>query len=100
MDEDALLKQALIYLLKSDREDGFPNDPVAKFHLGNGAVLGRINLNADLSEKGKNQSKGLMINYIYNLETLEENHESFFKSKHIMQSDLIKTLVKKLQIHN
>ena len=100
MDEDALLKQALIYLLKSDREDGFPNDPVAKFHLGNGAVLGRINLNADLSDKGKNQSKGLMINYIYNLDTLEENHESFFKSKHIMQSDLIKTLVKKLQIHN
>jgi len=39
IDEDSLLKQALIYLINSDREDGFPNDPVAKFHLGNGAIL-------------------------------------------------------------
>ena len=86
-DEDALLKQALIYLLKSDRDDGLPNDPVAKFHLGNGAILERINLNADLSSKGINQSKGIMINYLYDLETLEENHELFFKTREVKQSD-------------
>jgi len=97
-DEDMLLKQALIYLTSSDREDELPNDPVAKFHLGNGAILERINLNADLSSKGFNQSKGVMVNYLYNLDTLEENHELFFKTKEVKQSDAIKSLRKKLQI--
>ncbi|MDC0884733.1 malonyl-CoA decarboxylase family protein [Gammaproteobacteria bacterium] len=96
-DENMLLKQALIYLIISDREDGLPNDPVAKFHLGNGAILERINLNADLSSKGLMQSKGVMVNYLYNLETLEENHELFFKTKEVKQSDAIKSLRKKLQ---
>ena len=95
-DEDMLLKQALIYLTASDREDGLPNDPVAKFHLGNGAILERINLNADLSSKGLMQSKGVMVNYLYNLDTLEENHELFFKTKEVKQSDAIKSLRKKL----
>ena len=97
-DADMLLKQALIYLTSSDREDELPNDPVAKFHLGNGAILERINLNADLSSKGLNQSKGVMVNYLYNLDTLEENHELFFKTKEVKQSDAIKNLRKKLQI--
>ena len=97
-DEDMLLKQALIYLTASDREDGLPNGPVAKFHLGNGAILERINLNADLSSKGLMQSKGVMVNYLYNLDTLEENHELFFKTKEVKQSDAIKSLRKKLQI--
>ena len=99
MDEDILLKQALIYLTDSDRDDELPNDPVAKFHLGNGAILERINLNADLSEKGINQSKGVMVNYLYNLDALEENHELFFKTKKVQQSDAIKSLRKKFQIH-
>ena len=96
-DEEMLLKQALIYLTTSDREDELPNDPVAKFHLGNGAILERINLNADLSSKGLMQSKGVMVNYLYNLDTLEENHELFFKTKEVKQSDAIKSLRKKLQ---
>tara|TARA_B110000467_G_scaffold161811_1_gene183677 strand:- start:630 stop:1865 length:1236 start_codon:yes stop_codon:yes gene_type:complete len=96
--EDNLLKQALIYLLDSDREDGYPNDPVAKFHLGNGAILEKVNLNSDLSSKGINQSKGVMINYLYNLDLLEKNHELFFKTKTVQQSDGIKSLRKKLQI--
>ena len=98
VNEDILFKQALSYLTDSDQEDGLPNDPVAKFHLGNGAILERINLNADLSSKGLNQSKGIMVNYLYNLETLEENHELFFKTKEVKQSDGIKTLRKKLRI--
>jgi malonyl-CoA decarboxylase len=98
-DEDLLLKQALIYLTDSEKEDGLPNDPVAKFHLGNGAILEKINLNADLSPKGIKQSKGIMINYLYNLDTLEENHELFFKTKKVQESAAIKALRKKLQIH-
>ena len=98
LDEDSLLKQALIYLIRTDREDEFPNDPVARFHLGNGAILERINLNSDLSSKGINQSKGMMVNYLYDLDTLEKNHELFFKVKRVKQSDGIKKLSKKLQI--
>ena len=97
--EDVLLKQALIYLVDSKREDGFPNDPVAKFHLGNGAILERVNLNSDLSTKGIEQSKGVMVNYLYDLDALEENHELFFKTKKVQQSGAITSLRKKLQIH-
>jgi malonyl-CoA decarboxylase len=99
MDEDGLMTQAILYLTESEREDNSPNDPVAKFHLGNGAILEKINLNADLSEKGIMQSKGLMVNYLYNLDLLEKNHELFFKTKNVQQSDGIKSLKKKLQIH-
>jgi len=99
IDEDSLLKQALIYLINSDRDDGLPNDPVARFHLGNGAILEKINLNSDLSSKGMNQSKGIMINYLYDLDSLEGNHELFFKTKTVQQSDRIKSLRKKFQIY-
>ena len=58
-DEDDLIKQVLVYLLESERDDGLPNDPVARFHLGNGAILERINLNSDLSLKGSINQKGL-----------------------------------------
>ena len=72
-------------------------DAVENGHIG--AILEKINLNADLSEKGLMQSKGLMVNYLYNLELLEKNHELFFKTKNVQQSDGIKSLKKKLQIH-
>ena len=98
LNEDALLKEALIYLMDSKREDGFPKDPVAKFHLGNGAILERVNLNSDLSAKGIEQSKGVMVNYLYDLDALEQNHELFFTTKKVQQSGTITSLRKKLQI--
>ena len=52
-------------------------NPVAKFHLGNGAKLYRINWAGDLSKKGIRQSAGLMVNYLYDLDAVEENHEKF-----------------------
>jgi malonyl-CoA decarboxylase len=97
--EDILLKQALVYLIDSDRADGFPNDPVAKFHLGNGAIIERVNLNADLSAKGIEQSKGIMVNYLYDLDVLEQNHELFFKTKKVQLSSGIASLRKKFSIH-
>ena len=72
------LKKAIKYLTESDRDDGMPNDAVARFHVGNGASLERINLNADMSEKGLTQSYGIMANYLYDLDVVEENHEIFF----------------------
>ncbi len=94
--DDELMKKAIKFLTKSDRKDGMPNDPVGRFHVGNGASLERINLNADLSEKGLLQSYGVMANYLYDLNVVEENHETFFKNKIVPVSNEIQTLKKKL----
>ena len=94
--DDELMKKAIKFLTESDRKDGMPNDPVGRFHVGNGASLERINLNADLSEKGLLQSYGVMANYLYDLNVVEENHETFFKNKIVPVSNEIKALKKKL----
>ncbi len=74
-EKEALLTLASIYLgLASTGRDG---NPVAKFHLGNGAKLHLINWAGDLSRKGLRQSAGLMVNYLYDLGSVEDNHERF-----------------------
>ena len=93
--DDELMKQTIRYLTESDRKDGMPNDSVARFHIGNGASLERINLKADLSDKGLQQSFGIMANYLYDLDIVEENHELFFKDKIVKTSHRIKALKKK-----
>ncbi len=50
---------------------------MARFHIGNGAILERINFLSDTSEKGLEQSLGFMVNYLYNLEEVEINHEKY-----------------------
>ena len=92
--DDELMKQSIRYLTESDRTDGMPNDPVARFHVGNGASLERINLHADPSEKGQLQSYGIMANDLYDLDVVEENHELFFKNKIVPISNQIKSLKK------
>ena len=92
--DEELMKKTIKYLTESNRDDGLPNDPVGRFHIGNGASLERINLNADLSEKGLSQSYGIMANYLYDLDVVEENHELFFKNKIVQTSNEIKTLKK------
>ncbi len=89
-----LMKKAIKYLTESDRTDGMPNDAVARFHVGNGASLERINLNADMSEKGLTQSYGIMANYLYDLDVVEENHELFFAKKVVPISKEIRSLKK------
>ena len=93
--DEELMKNAVKYLTKSERNDGMPNDPVSRFHIGNGASLEKINLNADTSEKGIMQSYGVMANYLYDLKVVEENHENFFKSKAVPVSNKIDLLKKK-----
>ena len=74
-DEAALRALCACYLVHGTHVRG--GDPVARFHLYNGARLERINARADLSRKGKRQSYGLMVNYLYDLEEIENNHEAF-----------------------
>lgn len=74
-EKNALLCLTSIYLgLATTDRNG---NPVAKFHLGNGAKLHLINWAGDLSKKGLRQSAGLMVNYLYDLNKVEENHERF-----------------------
>jgi len=74
-EKSALLCLASIYLgLGSAGRNG---NPVAKFHLSNGARLHQINWAGDLSRKGLRQSASLMVNYLYDLSSVEENHERF-----------------------
>ncbi len=65
------------YLLFAKREDGMPLDPVARFHLGNGAELHELHAEADLSQNGRSQSGGAMVNYLYDLKKTERHHEEF-----------------------
>lgn len=74
-EKEALLSLASIYL--GIGSTGRTGNPVAKFHLGNGAKLHLINWASDLSRKGLRQSAGLMVNYLYDLGSVEENHERF-----------------------
>ena len=78
-----LLCAAVRYLTESTRSDGMPNDPVTRFHIGNGAILEQINYMGDSSKKGVKQSHGLMVNYRYDLEVVEQNHEDFVKTKQV-----------------
>lgn len=73
----AVLAAAATYYLKAKDPRGRPVDPVARFHLGNGARLERLDPFGDLSAKGLRQAHGLMVNYLYDLNELEENHEAY-----------------------
>lgn len=65
------------YLLTERHKDGLAADPVARFHLGNGASLDAIHFEANMSEKGISQSYGMMVNYRYDLTQVEDNHEAY-----------------------
>ena len=69
------------YLLGVGEADHMPQDPVARFHLNNGARLDRLNWAADDSDKGLKQSLGLMVNYVYEPRRIEHNHEQFARGR-------------------
>lgn len=72
-----LTESASDYFLEAKNERGKPVDPVARFHLGNGARLERLNWMGDTSSNGLRHSAGFMVNYLYDLPRIEENHEAY-----------------------
>jgi malonyl-CoA decarboxylase len=78
-DQAMLAAGAATYLARHSATSA--GDPVARFHLDNGARLERINLTADLSDKGMRESLGVMVNYLYDLGTVEANHERFLRGE-------------------
>lgn len=72
-----LLTTLCAYYLLHAKHGRDPLDPVARFHLGNGASLERLNWMGDTSAQGIKRSAGMMVNYVYRLENVERNHERF-----------------------
>ena len=89
-----LLLAAARYFLLAKNAAGRPVDPVARFHLGNGARLERLNFCGDTSAKGLAESHGLMVNYLYKLDEIEDNHEAYAETGEIAASSEIKKLLR------
>ncbi|MGO9483853.1 MAG: malonyl-CoA decarboxylase [Rhodomicrobium sp.] len=96
-DQDALgpatLAAAGHYYLLAKNRSGRPLDPVARFHLGNGARLERLNWLGDTSEKGIRQGLSLMVNYRYDLRDIERNHEAYVNQGSVIASKSVRALL-------
>jgi len=79
------------YLLDTKRYDGLPVDPVARFHLGNGATVHAVHADADTSDKGRAQSGGAMVNYLYDLGKVAQNHEAFVTTQKVVASSDVRS---------
>ena len=82
------------YFLKARTSKGRLIDSVARFHIGNGARLERIDWLGDLSPKGLRESAGVMVNYLYRLDDIEKNHEAYANQGEIAASSAVKKLLK------
>lgn len=80
------------YLLTAKGKGGLPYDPVARFHLGNGAIVHAVHADADTSDKGRAQSGGAMVNYLYDLTKTAQNHEHFAATQEVVASAEVQTL--------
>jgi malonyl-CoA decarboxylase len=88
-----LMRLCAQYLVEAKRDNGAALDPVAHFHLSNGARIERLNWLGDVSEKGLKQSAGIMVNYLYRLGDIEENHEAYVGERTVVASSAITGLL-------
>lgn len=92
--EEPMLRAAAWYFLHARNRRGLPLDAVARFHLGNGARLEQIHVLADTSDKGLRQSYGVMVNYLYDPDDIEKNHEAYAANRTIAASNAVKKLAR------
>ena len=92
---EPMLRAAAWYFLRARTARGTPIDSVARFHLGNGARLERLNFLGDTTENGIKRSYGLMVNYLYDLDHIEQNHEAFAEGRTVVASSAVKRFVRK-----
>jgi len=88
-----LVRLCAYYLLRA-KHGQEPLDPVARFHLGNGARLERLNWLGDTSPAGMRRSAGLMVNYVYRLDDVEQNHEAYAREHRIVASRRFEVLAR------
>jgi malonyl-CoA decarboxylase len=92
--QDPMMRAAAWYYLRARNKRGTPIDAVARFHLGNGARLERINWLADTSERAISQGHGLMVNYLYDLDDIEKNHEAYAEGRTVVASNAVQRLLR------
>ncbi len=95
-DPDEVRDLAMHYLVNAKRDDGWPYDPVSRFHLGNGAVIHAVHANADTSKKGFQQSAGAMVNYRYELDAVASNHERYAQDAFVIANADIHDTAKRM----
>jgi malonyl-CoA decarboxylase len=91
--KEPFLRAAAWYYLRARNARGLPLDFVARFHLGNGARLERLDWLADTSDRALRQSYGLMVNYLYDLDYIEPNHEAYAQHRSIVAASAVTRLV-------
>ncbi|MBT3989601.1 MAG: malonyl-CoA decarboxylase [Rhodospirillaceae bacterium] len=91
---EPLIRLCAYYLLKEKHASGTALDSVAHFHLNNGARVEQLNWQADMSERGVEQSGGVMLNYLYDPKTIDSNHESYRNGEEVNASSRVKNLLK------
>ncbi len=89
----AITKLVAHYLMSEKNHKQLPINDVCRFHLGNGAIIDDIIINANISEVGLNRSFGVMVNYLYELKNIEKNHEEYINNKTIIISDKLKKII-------
>jgi len=91
---EPFLRAAAWYYLRARNGRGQPADSVARFHLGNGARLERLDWLGDTSSRALQQSYGLMVNYLYDLDYIEQNHEAYAQQHAIVAASAVSRLVR------
>ena len=89
-----LLMSMCAYYLTEAKKNGAPLDPVARFHLGNGARIAQLNYLADTSQPGMERSAGVMVNYLYRLDDVEANHQAYAIEHRVVASHPVKRLAR------
>ena len=91
---EPFFRAAAWYYLRARNGRGLPVDAVARFHLGNGARLERLDWPGDVSERALAQSHGLMVNYLYDLDYIEQNHEAYAQQHAVVAASAVSRLVR------
>ena len=91
--KNAIVKLVSHYLINEKNKKNLPINDVCRFHLGNGAIIDDIVINANISEVGFNRSFGVMVNYLYELKNIEKNHEEYINNKKIIVSEKLKKII-------
>ena len=91
---EPLLRAAAWYYMRARNRRGLPADAVARFHLGNGARLERLDWLGDISPRALAQSCGLMVNYLYDLDYIERNHEAYAQQHAVVAASAVSRLLR------
>ena len=91
---EPLLRAAAWYYMRARNGRGLPLDAVARFHLGNGARLERLDWLGDTSERALTHSHGLMVNYLYDVDYIERNHEAYAQQHTVVAATSVSRLLR------